>query len=767
MASFSLSIKYRPLRIGFCVAENKVEDLLEVARLNTLLAGGVYNVIIPVGKDNEYAESLIKLYKLDLLYPVSNDKRITKFIEQHKNLKSFELENRFIWSTDQGWTDGQGQNRLRVLDVIFGLEKYVSRSHRKILNPQWKEDDPLATLFSLQYGLFPTGNHLYNLPNTFKQPFYEKPMQISSEKSLDLGLVKNPVPINISVLGSDLWGNSPGWNYDGFYLGDHDNFEDLVNFWNLRASGLDMVFIPFKYATQYSDIAKFQLKVTKERDSRRKFPRGVGCWYLLSVSEEIINVVINELGVSPEDLRNRDRIDEAIWNGLNLRPSKPILSTKTVMANVDWKYEAPRISFELPDVPTLSSGGYQPAQHFCLSVNPITEFEYDGYTLKLPYLTDMNEWYSREAMYSPYDVRIEPDAISVIVDTHDSVKNLYPVKQEQLLRQLFVRAGIEAKDSQAGLIARKLVEQMGGLDSCRVFKIPGVRKLIASLNSTDFTTRSNAVNVIRDLDESTGVASFTEHESLHIQARETPKLSTDEAFSYMLSKKLFRAGLEMTCSNCKLKPWLSINSLGSEVTCEYCGGQVELVTQLKDRDWKFRKSGLIGSDNNQEGAIPVILTLLQFLHRDHSGGSFVYSTALKLDSKKLGIDCETDFAALGHTRDIHGKDYTAVAIGEVKSLKEEINDQDIENLSKVKEALDKSGVKTYLVFAKTADFTDAEIQRFKDLQAKGISPILFTCKELDPYELYDYYRKNDIELPRKYGSSFEDMAQNSATIYLS
>lgn len=768
MANLSLNIKYRPLRIGFCVHKDKIEDLQIAAELNTLLCGGMYNPIIAIGGDEAISESIVKLFNVDLLYPVSDGPEIKAFIEKHEHLKSFDFRDKFIWSTDQGWADGNGQVRLRILDVIKGLEAYAADDN-KVLNVKWGDSDPLATLFSLEFGKFPSGQHPYNLPETFKRAFFDKPLNISSTKELDSGLMLNPAPIHISTLDTHLWDSGYGWNTSGIYIGDHENFNDLVNFWNLKATGLDILFVPFKYAEMYRQVVKIHVERIKKFDDKLKFPNGVGCWYAENVSEEIVNVIIQELNADPKILNHHCRLSSASWNGLNIRPAKPYISDKTIIANVDTKYGSPRLSFQLPELHPANNGdGYRHPQHFCVSIHPITEFEYEGYTLKnLPYFTDMNEWYSRRIKFHPYDVRIEPDGFSVIIDTNDSVETMSPVKNELLLKELFKRAGITAEDSQAGLLARKLIEQMDGLEGCRVFKVPGVRKLIASMTSRDVTTQGNATNVIYDIDETTKVPSFKAHEDLHIQSLNRPKLTPTEVFSFMLTMKMFRAGIELSCTHCKLKSWLPINGLNHEVTCEYCGGEVELITQLKDRgDWKFRKSGLIGSDNNQEGAIPVTLTLLQFLRMSHID-EFVYSPALKLDSATDGVDCETDFAILGRSHNVVGRDSVAIAIGEVKSNSDEISDQDITNLSKVKEVLDKSGVKTYLVFAKTAQFTADEIKRFKDLVTAGIVPILLTNTELEPYEVYDHYRKNNITIPEPYGSSFEDMARNTLSLYLS
>ena len=164
-------------------------------------------------------------------------------------------------------------------------------------------------------------------------------------------------------------------------------------------------------------------------------------------------------------------------------------------------------------------------------------------------------------------------------------------------------------------------------------------------------------------------------------------------------------------------------------------------------------------DNNQEGAIPVILTLLQIKRRFH-GPNFIFSTSLILEQVN-NLPCETDLVVLNY-RD---NENIEVGIGECKSDSGKIDNKDITNLKITRKQFEKKGLKCYLIFSKTADkFTKDEIYLFKKLAKENINPILFTNKELEPYEPYEEYDKSD--LPRPYAFTLEDMARNSSYIYL-
>src|SRR5208282_5403137 len=153
---------------------------------------------------------------------------------------------------------------------------------------------------------------------------------------------------------------------------------------------------------------------------------------------------------------------------------------------------------------------------------------------------------------------------------------------------------MKAEPSKPGRVAARLIQQMGGNQGCRVFKIAGVRKLIENYGPLQSFTRSNAVQVIGQNDPATGKPSFVQYEGLYIEQRDSPKLKPENAFDYLLKRGVFHAGLNLRCANCELEFWLPLDGLASEVRCEYCGTTSHITAQLRDRDWAYRRSGLFG-----------------------------------------------------------------------------------------------------------------------------------------------------------------------------
>jgi hypothetical protein len=753
-----LSTTYRPLRVGFCVDITSPDAVAVAASLNTWLAGGIYNPIIPIAKDDTaFPEQLIKLFGIDLLYPLPGSKLAHAFAEQHKYPDPMRAHNNFLFIDDE---DGK---KLQLLDVAYALSSAARATPKgKATLPSWDATDPLARAFAVEFGAYPQTPRLtHDYEEAFKSAFIYSTPRLSSRQSVEPALFNKVTPLSLTKTKLRLFGGGFGWRYPGIYIGSPDSNVDLINFWNLRASGIELRFAPLGFLDQFKGYLKAYVEAVLAWDNRQRLQNGVGIWFSREADEKAIIQASSELLAEGIHV-TRFGIDEVAWNGYNVQPSSTHFERKTVLATVDHQYEAPSVTFQLPTMPVNPRKVDEPSQLLGVSIDPITEFDYRGHTLELPFLPDQNEWYGREVTLMAGDIRVSSNAFTLIVDTDDSVKTVRPISHDAIIKQLFNRSDIMATDSQPGLIARRLIEQMGGdLDKCRAFKPPGVRKLIGSLDKEGLVNKSDAMRIIYDQDKN-GHASLDDHARLYIQRRESAKLTSGEVFDHLLSKGLFRPGLEPECPSCRLKVWLPIDRLDRYVECEYCGSRFDLTVQLRDRDWRYRKSGLLSKDNNQEGAIPVIMTLLQFLRTSHSAGNFPYTTALKLTSTRHGINCEADYVVLGPAT----MDATvSVVIGEAKT-EGEITDEDISNLSAVKAAMDKDGIRVYLSFSKTGDFTKKEIERFKTLALQGDSPILFTQRELEPYHPYDYYSREKIKLPEPYGGSFTSMARNSSAVYL-
>ena len=77
MANLSLTIRYRPVRIGWCVRHGNWDDLRTALRLTDIFWDRKFNPIIPVGTTS--ATHLAKQFRVDVLFPVNGSPEVVEF----------------------------------------------------------------------------------------------------------------------------------------------------------------------------------------------------------------------------------------------------------------------------------------------------------------------------------------------------------------------------------------------------------------------------------------------------------------------------------------------------------------------------------------------------------------------------------------------------------------------------------------------------------------------------------------------------------------
>lgn len=589
-----------------------------------------------------------------------------------------------------------------------------------------------------------------NFENAFLKRLWSREIKISTNDPISKNLAENISPIRLTALELDGYGCT--WEDNGIYIGNKNDFFDLLYFWNLRASGLFIEFLPKDKIERFKEFIKASVKKLDNAPNRDPNIKDMINVYYRHSGDKVKEVTKEFQGKKRFVFR---QCDEIIWNGLNIKPADFYFGWERISASVDKSYNRYIVSISLPEKKFIANKDIDTRfQHLAVSIHSIGEFGYPEHTLKPPFIRQLNEFYSRELAVDPWSLRIEKDGIAVIIESNDNSLFLYPISHQVLIQKIFELAGVKSEVSQAGLITKRIIEKLGGVDGGRVFKINGVRKLLKPLKTDKCISWKDGTNIIWDKGK------FKKYEKLYIEERETPKLTPNDVFAFLLKKDFLRPGLELICRHCKLSNWLSLKEIDDIWTCNYCGDDNKTSLQLKNRgNWKFRKSGLFAKNNNQEGAIPVVLTLLVFL-RIFDPSEFVYSSSLKLENDNMS--CEIDFCVLQYQRG--GK--IQLGIGECKSESSIIDQKDVDNLKGVREKIKKLNIDCYLVFSKASEnFKQSEIDLFKKLKEEDIPIILLTNKELEPYHPYSEIEEVN-NLPEKHALDMADMSRNSAYLYL-
>lgn len=757
MSSLSIRLSYRPLRIGWCVERGDWDGLRNAMRWSFVFWGGRYNPIIPID-DIKLARRLADVFRVDALYPATITDRVTQYIDANPHLPWFGFHRQLVENHGSFGRFSAVADIMEPMSRIFDARhRSNSHAHSVLALVDWDEDDPLRDIFAATFGTLPPASetaedyraymalHLGGMPNRIAKGAAIPPLP--------------PGQLTIASLNRQFleihYANYGSWRHPGFYLGDAGNFDDVLSYWNLRATAFPLLFVDPAHIDRFDSFRDAMATTILEPP-----PPGMTLRYDKLEGASIWHRP--EIDISPLRGWVEGALDctvsADIWNGLNVDGALPEFGRDTALASIDNSREPPSISFALPN-PPIKFSTYGGDQKYVVSVDPgIGLFGNERHTLHLPHIPALNPFYSRELRSGISDVRSEQGTIGLIVSSTDNHCSFSAIDNTELVAQIFLAAGIKAAPSAAGLVCSRLITQMGGIDKCRVFRIGGVRKLIEDHRPDESFTRSQAKQTI--LGAGTDHALET-YQSLYIEPRKPGSgLTNDAVLAHLLNKGIFRPGLKLGCPSCGLDFWRSVDDVATRTECEYCGHGFNIGPQLKDRDWAFRRSGLFGRNDHQQGAIPVALVLQQLSHICRRADP-IYTTALTLTPHGADIaTCETDFVFVA-SGGREGR--TQIAIGECKT-RQSISEQDVSNLLRVAEAFPEDRFDVFLVFAKLDDFSEEEVRHTQvanDQYRKRA--ILLTARELEPWDIYE--RSNDIFDVRRHAISLRELADATEAIF--
>ncbi len=713
----------------------------------------MFNPVIPL-HDVELARNLVRSFAVDLLIPIEPDAETERFKKDFPHLLTPPIWGERVFERNHcNFVD----IRHAVRRVSEHIRSRVNAAPPKILRLSWDSTDPLSTLLHVLFGKYPEPAEVgikYAVGSAASLKTEE--LRIEPEAELDAILLNSLSLLDLTRFEINLDRESwSGWLSPGFVLGKIEDLDDLVLLWNLRAAGAKVLFFD---ATR---VTRLQSYINAFLDSLKTLatagPAQINIWSRSDQFESAIDLT------GMQQIRSRDHPE--IWNGLNVKPPSVRFSLwhRNVVPNYDESHGAAVASFSLPGQPFDEDDPEGPYQHFVVTVEASQYGSArDDLTFSTPFLPSLNEFFGRNFHFNYAEARsvrgsFGRGAVGIFETVSKQQLSVRALRVQDFIRTLFGSLGIDVTRSDPpGLLCARLIRQLGGLQGCRVLKVCGARELIEKYGPNQSFTRSGAETLIGNIDPNTGKPRFSEFESLYVEPREGDKLRPSQVFDYLVSSGVFRVGLELTCPNCELKNWIPLDDVRMLSSCAYCGHHFDVTRQLKDRDWRYRRSGLFGRDDHQEGSIPVALTIQQLdsaLH-DHL---LMYSTALKFRSKSAEIeDCEVDF--LGIVAGMGGLDESPVQIilGEAKTRKQ-IDAEDARKLGRLADAIPRDLATTYVMFSKTDTFSSEEIQIAKSLNSQfKHRVILWSRNELEPYFVYE--RSKDRLEGRPYAITLSEMA---------
>ncbi len=266
--TITITKKLRPIRLAFLVDKEDKKTLREVFRINTCRWGGIYNPIIPFYKrtprnweDRRFsktsAASILRGYldSFDPDYLVLKDKQeLPDSMFDKDRLLSFEE----VLNIEDDYPVAYGLDIIDLYRHLYDKEFKFERRHPiKIFRP--KPAREIALLSACFFGEFPTSRRMRYVKESYSHCLDPQELTINKNNILNCFVNDGASPLRITK--AELQAFPRGWEADpSIFFMDATSWLDIIDYWNLRAVGRDVLPLPKQYADHYIDLCNEIIK---------------------------------------------------------------------------------------------------------------------------------------------------------------------------------------------------------------------------------------------------------------------------------------------------------------------------------------------------------------------------------------------------------------------------------------------------------------------------------------------------------------------------
>ncbi len=663
MPSGTLELTLRPLKFAFLVDPADHAALNEAIEINTFLWGGMFNPIIPVFRKlppvwrerfhRVTAQTLVAGYldtfDPDIVVTVGNVMPPKNGVGFRDVIPSSEI----LAEVKENGAPKYGLGLTEVLKHFAEEElQFVRHRPLSIRLPEW--DDHYALFFAAAFGA---------VPNSLAACFREKCAGLPGIEwkpcSLEnFALFLEPGNLFLRRLGSLHIHQQPPNSCsqrDCIFFMDVTAVVDIIDYWNLRAAGWNVVPAP-KQAIANEDLQKLACEfIGKHCYPRRGNPQITNTATLLKsrcTSEADMKAFWDALKGRKTEDEARFRIDFQTWlppfwhewfREYNNAGCSQIESQKSVaelhdvqgfrgftplapvFASRFGRQEKPRFANR---VEFRIYGGEEPSAEAIPEAEPDLEAAFDV----------AGEEGFRFSRHGPLYLATNPGWW-----VHISVP-----KAEEFFGLWLAKRGWTAELSDKGYVAKQMLRQLGGVWGTQALADEGTLSLMAKLEGGK-VLKAEAFRA-----------------ELHRICAGQPSMDADKLARRLVDLRAVQLGLELQCPHCRQRSWHSIKDADYELGCPKCLQKFSLPSHApKEIAWSYRSTGPFSLPQRAFGAYSVLLTL-RFFARVLKGAT---TPLLSFTAKKAGAVMEADLALFFQESE-DGNKKTALIFAECKTKNE-------------------------------------------------------------------------------------------------
>jgi len=649
MASGTVTVTLRPLKFAMLVELGDCDALLQAIRINVFLWGGIHNPIIPIFSETpknwyedwplptpaEILSGYVRFFDPDILVACG---KIDPSKIETRCRRVISAEEITMPIASDG-IPGYGIGLPELLAELGQKEfKFIRRrDQRKVLVPMLPEptDPLLAAIFG---DVPPEANQIYQ---RFLQYVEAESHAVSIDNLFDFDRDRWLVRHDICSYGLKMLVPRSGLRYEIFYF-DHNDPLDLIDYWNLRATG--RIVIPLSKAVAQSE---------KVRTVARKFiqnqQQAVPVVKGRSIPKCEHSVFTNSLKCQYPDIAGKifaqpwyplmwDELDSCLLDCVGL-----VAETRETIIGDDSGLFIPA----LPPVFMMPSSRPRLAY-----ANDLEIFRYGGEEFRAAVIPPDQQNLVRLFQVRPRENwRIGDNGPTFLgLDAERTMHLSQPNARDVIASVLESMGWKQFKISSSGNMAYQIMRHLRGPERINLLKNRQLLEYLEELSGSKMgpLTQHFFCKIERIVQEN----------QVSVNVHELVKQYTDA--------NIFTLGLQVQCPTCTQRSWYGLDTVNYEVQCPKCLSPFKLPIHdpKGELKWAYRSRGPFAEPEHGKGTYSVLLTVNFLAGYLHPATTTALSFTVQDDA---GASLEVDFMMFYRNKTIW-KNRTEWIFGECKSF---------------------------------------------------------------------------------------------------
>lgn len=601
-----------PIKFCFLIEPNSESKFERAVKIAFSYWGGIFSPILPLHSvlpdefKNEYAieydalnyyKNTIDNFDPDIvLYDNSLDVEYIKTLIGDRTLLTIED---FLADTEKGDIK-YGISVPELISNIIETEfKFVRNDNLKLSLP----DTQNSGLFLKSFiGCF-VDSFQTEISNQLKSyPYFEQP-EVTFENITDHFPNENISTLDINMQEIKSFPERHWFKGEGVYFLNETRLNDIINYWNLRALGWNIIPIPLsqidnayfsgfierfsKFQLTKSEnlsisIISFQISVTTTTEQRQKIDQKL---------QEIKNKIDIKLNFAFQGWFPRYWVEER-----SVLEADKVLCGKTQISSAYSHVEVQenRVKFKTESLPFKLKYNYNlTASHKVnLTFNYFDEYLNDA---GLIYGIETIDWVRLTHSFGRDKWRLSNTGLSHYVRRDDNEVYFYIPKAKDFFKVFFSKSGNKLNETSNGRLANEVLKNIGGIQGSYFLQNKSSLKILDLIEDGKTVYHPQLVGEIKK--------SLKTNDNEHVNSY----------VKRIIENKIIEFGSILQCEVCHQHAFYLPSELKETMTCAICRNNFSLpMHQPNQIKWAYRGIGPFSKNNKVGGVITVFLTLKLF-----------------------------------------------------------------------------------------------------------------------------------------------------------